>query len=142
MCDRLQIYCAELLTKAKKREILNCRCNANILKMKVLDKICQYCNTNTFKHSDEEGSPFAKMDFSIQLFSQTLVKFILTYPILQHHLILKLQNWICMILQVLHLVDFFKNSRVLILEVSFKMPKCHLVKLALLFACYWFTLTL
>ena len=70
MCDRLQIYCAELLTKAKKREILNCRCNANILKMKVLDKICQYCNTNTFKHSDEEGSPFAKMDFSIQLFSQ------------------------------------------------------------------------
>ena len=135
MCDRLQIYCAELLTK--KREILNCRCNANILKMKVLDKICQYCNTNTFKYSDEEGSPFAKMDFFIQLFSQTLVKFISNYPSSKHH---------CLI-QETQMNDFtssrsFKNSRVLILEVSFKMPKCHLVKLALLFACYWFTLTL
>ena len=126
--------------KPKKREILNCRCNANILKMKVLDKICQYCNTNTFKHSDEEGSPFAKMDFSIQLFSQTLVKFISNYPSSKHHYLI----------QETHMNDFtmsrfswsFKNSRVLILEVSFKMPKCHLVKLALLFACYWFTLTL
>ena len=109
MCDRLQIYCAKLLTKAKKREILNCRCNANILKMKVLDKICQYCNTNTFKHSDEEGSPFAKMDFSIQLLVKNIGKIHFKLPHITTSFNSKTAE-LNMMLQVLHLVVFFSKN--------------------------------